>query len=277
MMRRVIVAACCAAWILGAPVVAQAPGPNPPARPAQVWGQPNISGIWSSTWANPDVRAERARNGTNRFQDEDGGMIEFDHPDYTPEYEAKWQEFRKAYREASTIEGAGAAAANSLAVRRQAECIPYGMPRMMGFNASIDIIQAENRILIVGEIEREIRRIWLDREQLPLDEVDLGFFGRSVGEWEGDVLVVNTIGIRADLEGQDFMPHSEEMVITERISLQSPDRLRIEVTITDPHALKSPWTFTYVRARLPNDYEPSEFVCDNNRFRIGPNGNVYAE
>lgn len=195
---------------------------------------------------------------------------------FTAEYQAKYESNKAIYIAASTVAGAGAAAADSILVRRQAECLPYGMPRMMTVQQSLDIVQAENRILMIGEIEREVRRIWLDREQLPLEDVDLTYFGRSVGKWEGDTLVVNTIGIRPDLEGQNYMPHSEQMVITERLSLQE-GILVDEVTITDPVALQKPWVFTYRLERAPKDYEPTEFVCDTQRFRVGERGNIIAE
>jgi hypothetical protein len=237
-------------------------------KPSAASSHPNFSGIWASG-SNGTISPSSSDDDPTA---EDWTM--FPHPEYTPEYEKKWKRNRAAMMNASTVKGAGASEANLVGVRRQAECLPYGMPTMMGINVSFDIVQADNRILVVGEIEREIRRIWLDRPQLPLDDVDLGWFGRSVGQWEGDTLVINTIGVKSEIDGADYMPHTDEMVITERWHLENKDVLVDDVTITDPVALKKPWTFTYKLNRYPKAFEPSEFVCENNRFHIGARGNV---
>lgn len=217
---------------------------------------PDISGIWVGAGDSGEEQTKQT-------------------PQFTPEYQAKHEANQALYASAET--GAAAKAPDSILVRRMGGgCLPYGMPRLMNTQDSVDIAQMKDRILILGE-NGEDRRIWLDRQQVPLDEVAvLGFFGRSVGKWEGDVLVVNTIGVKKELEGEDNMPHSEQMVITERIYLKG-GLLIDDVTITDPLALKKPWTFTYKRQRAPKDYEPLEWVCDVPHYRFDENGKLIVE
>jgi hypothetical protein len=96
-----------------------------------------------------------------------------------------------------------------------------------------------------------------------LDDIELGFYGRSVGEWRGDTLVVDTIGIKEYVRFRD-VPHTRDMRITERFRLVRPDILWDEITIEDPAVLEQPWTVTFAYRRMP-DYEIIEYVCEDNR------------
>lgn len=227
---------------------------------------PNISGLWIKPWGLSKLPEGVEKAVVN--------PPDIQPPDYTPEYRAKHEAIKATQLAAGTAKGAGAAAADSVAVRRQSSCLPYGMPRMMNWQQSLDIMQAPDRITINGEIDREVRRIWLDREQLPLEEVDLGWFGRSVGKWQGQKLVVNTIGIKETVDGENYMAHSEAMVITEHIYLQQHDVLYVDFTITDPVALKKPLTYRAIWVRAPKDFEPTEYVCDNLRSRVTKDGKI---
>src|SRR5262249_8816362 len=90
-----------------------------------------------------------------------------------------------------------------------------------------------------------------------------GFYGHSVGHWEGGVLVVDTVGVRENTVYQNA-PHSKDMRIKERISLGANGVLRDEITIEDPAVLEKPWTFTMAYRRVP-DYTWLEYICEDNR------------
>ena len=153
-------------------------------------------------------------------------------------------------------------------------CLPYGMPRMMTVASyPIEILQTPGQITIVTEAFSEVRRVFLDQPQLPIDEVPPGFYGHSVGRWDGDTLVVDTVGIKESVPGYNLMPHSDQMRITERIRLVTPDVLHDQITIEDPVALEKPFTYTLGFRRLPN-YKMVEFVCENNREYIDEQGRV---
>jgi hypothetical protein len=147
------------------------------------------------------------------------------------------------------------------------------MPSMMAVAVyPIEVIQTPNQVTIVAEAFMQVRRVFLDRPQLPIDEVPPGYFGRSVGHWEGDTLVVDTIGIKPSVQYQR-VPHSDQMRITERFSLAAPDVLHDQITIQDPVTLEKPFTYTLSYRRLPK-YEMVEFVCDNNREFANDKGAV---
>jgi len=154
-------------------------------------------------------------------------------------------------------------------------CLPYGVPTMMSIAIyPVEFIQTPKQVTIISEAFSEVRRVYLDRPQLKLDEVPPGYYGRSVGHWEGDTLVVDTIGIKPSVSGYRGMPHSDQMHVTERLSMPAPDYLHDQITIEDPVVLEKPVTYTVAYKRMPADYEMVEFVCDNNREYIDENGVV---
>jgi hypothetical protein len=155
-----------------------------------------------------------------------------------------------------------------------AQCVPYGMPTMMAVAVyPIEILQTAKQVTIITEAFSEVRRIYLDKPQAPIDDVAPGYYGRSVGKWEGDTLVVDTVGIKTTVNGYRGMPHSEQMRIKERFRMVSPEILHDQITIEDPVTLEKPITYTLAYKRSP-DYEMVEFVCDNNREFIDENGIV---
>jgi hypothetical protein len=153
-------------------------------------------------------------------------------------------------------------------------CLPYGMPRMMTVASyPIEILETAGQITIVTEAFSEVRRIYMNQPQLPIDEVPPGFYGHSVGRWDGDTLVVDTVGIKESVPGYNMMPHSDQMRITERIRLVTQDVLHDQITIEDPLALEKPVTYTLGFRRMPG-YKMVEFVCENNREYIDEQGRV---
>jgi hypothetical protein len=183
---------------------------------------------------------------------------------------AEWQARRAAEREANAR---GAPLATNVT-----HCIPDGVPSMMSGPFPFEIVQNSTQINIAQEAYSQIRRIYLDKPQLTLDDIELGFFGRSVGEWQGGTLVVDTIGIKEYVRFRD-VPHTRDMRITERFRLVRPDILWDEITIEDPAVLEKPWTVTFAYRRMPG-YEIIEYVCEDNReyadddgvtrLRVGP-------
>ena len=168
---------------------------------------------------------------------------------------AQW-EARNAARRAADARGEPLAS-------NVTHCIPDGVPSMMNGPFPFEIVQNATQINIAQEAYSQVRRIYLDKPQLTLDEIEPGFYGRSVGKWQGDTLVVDTIGIKDYVRFRD-VPHTRDMRITERFKLVTPDILWDEITIEDPAVLEKPWTVTFAYRRMP-DYEIIEYVCEDNR------------
>ncbi|MGX7895221.1 hypothetical protein [Tsuneonella sp. HG222] len=182
-------------------------------------------------------------------------------PPLKPEFMAGWREKQKIL--AQRIEEGQPAGDNYV------KCIPDGMPAMMMGMFPMEIVQRPEKINITQEAFNQQRRIYMGEKLPAWDEIDPTFFGRSVGHWEGDTLVIETTGVK-DYVTFRWTPHAESMKITERISLLAPDYLRNEVTVEDEHLAK-PWTWSWTYKRLP-DYKMQEYVCEDNREIIGEDG-----
>jgi hypothetical protein len=159
----------------------------------------------------------------------------------------------------------------------EAYCIASGMPRVMrGPNYPIQILQTEGQITIIFEALHNVRFIYLDDVLPPEDEWEYTLFGQSAGRWEGDTLVVETVGL-TDLTTIDKvgLPHTKKLRVTERIRLTSPDTFEDLITIDDPGAFTRPFTIRATYKRMPPGSRISEFECNlNNRNRPTPDGKV---
>ena len=181
------------------------------------------------------------------------------------QYAKAWEE-RRAAATAATQRGEPLPTNGAL-------CVPYGFPTMMSVAVyPVEFVQTAKQINVISEAFSEVRRIYLGKPQLPADEVPPGYYGRSVGRWQGDTLVVDTVGIRENVQYQ-VVPHSDQMRITERIRLVAPNILHDQITIEDPVYLEKPIVYTLAYQRLQN-YEMVEFVCDNNREFVDEKGVV---
>ena len=183
-------------------------------------------------------------------------------PQYAKPYDA-----RRAAEDAATKRGEplGTAAV---------QCVPYGFPRMMAVALyPAEIIQRPSQVTIITEAFSEVRRVYMNQPQLPIDEVPPSYYGHSVGKWDGDSLVIDTVGIKESVLGYQNLPHSSQMRITERIRLVTPDMLHDQITVEDPVVLEKPFTYTLAYRRMPN-YKMVEFICENNREYLDENGAV---
>jgi hypothetical protein len=181
-------------------------------------------------------------------------------------------EYAKPYEARRAAEAAANSRGEPLP-NASSSCIPYGVPSMMSVAVyPIEIIQTTKQVTVIAEAFSEVRRVYMNKPQSKIDDVPPGYYGRSVGRWEGDTLVIDTVGIKESVQYQR-MPHSDQIHIVERMRLVAPDILHDQITIEDPVTLEKPYTYTLAFRRMP-DYEMVEFVCDNNREYIDEKGVV---
>jgi hypothetical protein len=154
----------------------------------------------------------------------------------------------------------------------QAHCIPPGMPGIMRQPYPIEFLFTPGRVTMFAETYSQARRIYTDGRPLP-DDPDPFFNGNSVGHWDGDTLLVETVGF-SEYAGDigPGIPHGPNMKISERIWLEKPGVLRITTTITDPDVLTAPYVQQLAFRREPT-WEIREYVCEeNNRLTSGDAG-----
>jgi hypothetical protein len=132
----------------------------------------------------------------------------------------------------------------------------------------VEVLQSPGQVTIIGEAFSQVRRIYLNEKQIAFEDAEPLFWGHSVGRWQGNTLLVNTIGIKENVRMND-VPHSPQMQINERITVTSADHWEDQITVTDPVYLTGPWTWTYQYNRK-QDYKINEFVCEDNRLYLDP-------
>jgi hypothetical protein len=147
-------------------------------------------------------------------------------------------------------------------------CIPDGMPAMMMAMFPMEVLQTPRQTTIIQEAYNQVRRIYLDDTLPAIDDAEPGFWGHSVGKWEGDDFVVETIGIKEYVRFRN-VPHSANMRIHERMRLIDTDHFEDNVSVEDPEYLTTPWQWKWVYQRRPN-YKMYEYVCEDNREYTDP-------
>jgi hypothetical protein len=142
-------------------------------------------------------------------------------------------------------------------------CLPISPVRQWADFFPQKIIQTADQVTILSEYMAQFRQIFLDGRSLPKDPVP-SFKGYSVGHWEGDALVVETVGYKdglwLDLKGD---PLTESGRTIERIRRPSYGRLEVELAVDDPKVYTRPWTARrYLRIAL--DTELIMDICNEN-------------
>jgi hypothetical protein len=235
-------AALLAPAALGSVVVAQSFTTRAPA--AADWAAlaklPDFTGVWET-----GPRGGRGGRGAGR------GSA----PALTAEYAAK---------RAATL-------ANPPEDGPAANCLPPGMPGIMGQPYPMEFLLTPGQVTILIEAYNQIRHIYTDGRKLP-DDPDPTFHGTSVGRWEGDTLVAETVGFSPLTQIASGVSHGDKMRIVERFRLADSETMDIETTISDPEVLTSPYT-TSLTLKRHRDWTLAEYICEqNNRNFVDESG-----
>ena len=143
-------------------------------------------------------------------------------------------------------------------------CLPIG-PILQGEDGDNTIIQGPKIIAIFYDIGHDLPRlVYMDGRPHPKDP-NPSWMGHSVGKWEGDTLVIDTVGFNgrawATFSG---LPTTEHLHVIERFRRIDLGHLEKEVTIDDPGAYVKPWTIKKAAVLAPAGFEMQEYVCNEN-------------
>jgi hypothetical protein len=152
------------------------------------------------------------------------------------------------------------------------DCLPEGMPSwMLISHNAMEILFTPGRVTLLGESDgNRLRRIYTDGRAHPADP-DPSFHGHSIGRWEGQTLMVDTVAVLPEallaINEAVGIPTNGDLHVTERLHLASPDVLADDLTITAPHILTAPWKTTrlFKRQRGPLA-DITEGVCRQGDF-----------
>jgi hypothetical protein len=233
------------------PVPKNAPNGPTPRRPD---GKPDFSGIWQRAYV-PDM----SRNGRSQL----GFAVAPFAPDDSP---ARRAELRQAgnfgelpFTPAGLEDWKTYDPANG---EYTASCMPFGLSRSMNSPDPMQVFQNDRYLALLFEQNTWFHIIYIDGRDHPKN-VEPTWFGNSVGKWEGDTLVVDTIGFngytRLDTVGH---PHSDALHMIQTLRRTDAGHIAYTVTIDDPKAYTRPWknerTFTLM------DTELIEYSCEEN-------------
>jgi hypothetical protein len=203
---------------------------------------PDWSGVWELDWQRTGLAVAR------------GGM-----PKLTPEYAARFQKYQEEQKSGKHEQ------------TNTANCEPPGMPQIMTQPYPVEFLFTPGKVTVAIEAYSQMRRIFVDGRK-HAEDPDPTYQGDSIGHWDGDTLVVDTIGLIPTSLIAPGIGHSEAMRIEERIHKVAPDTMEIRTTIIDPQALAEPWTATRVYKRH-TDWDLKEYICaQNNRDSADPEG-----
>jgi hypothetical protein len=231
------------------------PDMNAPA-PRTADGKPDLSGIWEN---NRPPAEPREQGGATAPAPEP--------PEGTPPV-ATFANVGRGFKDGLPIQPWAAELvkkrmANNSKDNPDAHCLPMGNMQFHNHPQPRKIVQTPGVIYIIYEANSGLRQIFTDGRPLPSKDADPWWYGYSVGKWEGDTLVVETIGFRddgwLDVNGN---PLTDAGRTIERFRRPSYGSLEIDVTVDDPKAYTRPWTVR-INQRIMLDTELIEFICED--------------
>jgi hypothetical protein len=150
---------------------------------------------------------------------------------------------------------------------RTAHCKPVGLPMLNSLPLPYKVVQTADLVLVLYEQDQDFRQIFLDGRKL-VDDALPRWMGYSTGRWDGDVLVVETVGF-PDQHWLDGLGHpgTAQLRLIERWRRRDAGHLEIETTVDDPGAYTKPITFTVTATSFPDD-DLLEYFCTENEKDI---------
>jgi hypothetical protein len=143
-------------------------------------------------------------------------------------------------------------------------CWPSGIPEKNNIPDGLKVVQTPDVMLFLYESRTIYRQVFTDGRPLPPADVQPTWMGYSIGRWEGDTFVVDTIGQNGktwlDMRG---LPATEALRVTERFTRPTLGRINIDVTIDDKMAYTKPWSVK-LAWRLVPDTDLIESICEEN-------------
>jgi hypothetical protein len=148
-------------------------------------------------------------------------------------------------------------------------CWPGGVPNMLSIPSSMELLQTPTQVTILYSNDHQVRTVYMNQPHSM--NLKPSWYGESVGHYEGDSLVVDTIGIHVhpmsmiDVFGT---PHTEKLHVVERFHVVDKGKtLQVDIQVEDPGAFTGPWTEG--ASFRKTDCQFDEYVCAENNPLIG--------
>ncbi len=225
--------------------------------PRDASGKPNLSGLWQTQSAAPEVLARLIPAATNGAGEEPLSQYFINiFSDFQPDNIPFRPAAAQAYRERSR---------NFTSLSPISHCLPEGMPLIEMAPAPYKIVQTPGVTFMLYERDTTYRQVYTDGRKLPQDPQP-SWLGYSVGKWEGDSLVVETIGFndRGWLDARAHT-HSEALRLTERFHRLDFGHMELELTFNDPETYTRPFSVKLQQHLLPDTDLLESFCAENEK------------
>jgi len=140
------------------------------------------------------------------------------------------------------------------------KCIPPGVPRIYFHPFPLQIVQIPGQVILMFEYDHTVRHVFTDGRKHN-EDAEPTWMGESIGHWEGDTLVIDTVGFKEgtwiDRVGR---AHSDQLHVIEKYKRTAQDNLQVEATIDDPKAYTQPFTVTF-NMQLRPKWDIAEMYC----------------
>ena len=147
----------------------------------------------------------------------------------------------------------------------RSSCMPAGVPAFMLFPVvePVFFVQSPKVVLMIFAGDAQIRHIYLDVPHSANPKPS--WYGESVGHYEGDTLLIDTIGFNDKSYVDNFRtPHSDKLHVAERWKLGADNNMHVTLTVEDPGTFNEPWTATYSFHRIERPLFDEEVCAENN-------------
>ncbi|HEY7338427.1 MAG TPA: hypothetical protein VH639_26305 [Bryobacteraceae bacterium] len=218
-------------------------------------GKPNLSGLWQTESAPAELLKRLIPDATNGAGEEPLSQYFVNiFSDFKPEEVPFQPDAARSFRQR---------AENFTKLSPISHCLPEGMPMIEMAPAPYKIVQTPGVTFMLYERDTTYRQIYTDGRKLP-DDPQPSWLGYSVGKWDGDSLLVDTIGFndRGWLDARAHA-HSEALRLTERFHRLDLGHMEVQLTIDDPGTYTRPFTIKLKQRLLP-DTDLLESYCAEN-------------
>jgi len=144
-----------------------------------------------------------------------------------------------------------------------ATCMPAGVPEFLvigGAFQAMYVMQTPREIVMVNTFDSQTRRVYMNVPHTPNPKAS--WYGDSVGHYEGDSLVVDTIGFNDKTVLTNDVPHTSQLHVIERFRLiQNGTQLQVEFTVDDPGTFNAPWSGIVTYRRRGDGAQLTEAPC----------------
>jgi hypothetical protein len=215
------------------------------------WGEPDISGEWEPKMP-PSAR-------------EYAGYSFVSHKDVvplmTPWGKARYEATKPSWGPLAVVDSTDPV---NPTTGKEVGCFPTGVPRIWVHPFPTKIVQAPGVVYFLYEFNHFVREIYTNEGREHPKDLDPTWMGNSAGWWEGNTLVIDSIGFNdktwVDRAG---LPHSDQLHVVERITRPEHGKLRVDITVDDPKTYTRTWS-GYRELEFEPGWHITEMICEDN-------------